>query len=70
MIIKKLLFPQKVLINSYLNIITRLIYCQLFLLVLQTANWKSTHFKNIKSLEPGYYIEISNGKLKKKILGF
>ena len=58
------------LINSYLNISNTINILSIYsYLSYRQPIGNQTYFKNIKSLEPGYYIEVSNGKLKKKNIG-
>ena len=55
------------LINSYLEISSSINEMSIYAYLSYRQPIKNqTYFKNINSLEPGYYIEISNGKLKKR----
>ena len=55
------------LINSYLDISNVINEMSIYAYLSYRQPIKNqTYFKNINSLEPGYYIEISNGKLKKR----
>ena len=65
---KKLTFSsESKLINSYLDISNVINEMSIYAYLSYRQPIKNqTYFKNINSLEPGHYIEISNGKIKKK----